>query len=163
MQVIPYFYFPGNAEEAANFYKIALKAEISGLMRYKDQPYPGMPDEIGNKILHAELLFKDNSIYISDSIGQNTIGDHVQININCDSEEQIRWIFDHLKVDGTVSMDLQDTFWGALFGSLTDQYGVSWSLNYQKTVVEADAVAEVVELPDTDEAVDFAESLITPE
>lgn len=161
MQVIPYFYFPGNAEEAANFYKIALKAEISGLMRYKDQPYPGMPDDIGEKILHLELIFKENSIYISDSIGQNTIGDHVQVNLNCDTEEQIHWIYEHLKVDGTVSMELQDTFWGAVFGSLRDQYGVSWSFNYQKSVVEADA--KEAELSDTDEAVDFAESLITPE
>jgi PhnB protein len=135
MQVVPYIYLNGNAEEAIAFYQKALKTEVPQIMRYKEQPSPDMPAEYANLIMHAELITEGCTFYLSDAVGENSVkvGDNLQINLNCDSDEQIRWIFDHLTEGGQVRMKLEDTFWGALFGSLTDQFGITWSLNFQKT------------------------------
>lgn len=135
MQTVPYLYFNGSAEEAMTLYQKALKTETPQIMRFKDQPSEGLPKEYDNKVMHAELVAEGILIYISDAMGPNdvTVGDNVQINLNCDSEEQVKWIFDTLAEGGKIGMPLQDTFWGAYFGSLTDRFGVTWSLNFQKT------------------------------
>lgn len=134
MQVVPYLYFNGDAEEALNFYVIALKANPPEVMYYKQQPYPNMPAEFAEKILHAEMIADGCTFYISDAVGQNSVkvGNNLQINLNCDSEEQLRWIYENLSQGAQIQMELQDTFWGAVFAMLTDRFGVSWSLNYQK-------------------------------
>ncbi|HWQ88564.1 MAG TPA: VOC family protein [Desulfitobacteriaceae bacterium] len=135
MKAIPYLYFNGNAEEAMKFYVRAFKSNPPEVMRYKEQPYPDMPAEYAEKILHAEIITEDCVFYISDAVGQNTVkvGNNLQINLNCDSEEQLRSIYDHLSEGAQIRMELQDTFWGAIFAMLTDQFSISWSLNYQKT------------------------------
>lgn len=135
MEVVPYLYFNGNAEEAITLYQKAFKVEAPSVMRFKDQPGAEVPAEIGEKILHAELITPGGTLYFSDSFGENSVkvGDNVQININCDSEEQIRGIYTRLSEGGLVLMPLEDTFWGALFGSFTDRFGITWSLNFQKT------------------------------
>lgn len=134
MQVVPYFYFNGNAEEALKFYADVFKAKAPAIMRYKDQPSPNLPVEHEEMILHSELIIQNSTFYISDAVGDHAVkvGDNIQINLNCDSEEQIQGIYEQLKTGGQVRMPLQDTFWGALFGSLTDQFGITWSLNFQK-------------------------------
>jgi PhnB protein len=134
MQVVPYLYFNGEAEEAMNFYVKALNANPPELMRYKQQPYPNMPAEFVEKILHAEIIADGCTFYISDAVGQNSVkvGNNLQINLNCDSEEQLRWIYENLSQGAQIKMELQDTFWGAIFAMLTDRFGISWSLNYQK-------------------------------
>jgi len=58
---------------------------------------------------------------------------NVQINLNLDSEEEIRRIFEGLSAGANITIPLQDTFWGAIYGALTDQFGVNWSFNHQKT------------------------------
>lgn len=135
MQVVPYLYFNGNAEEAIALYKVALRTKEPQIMRYKDQPSPDMPKEMEEKILHCELAYEGGAFYVSDAMGEHSVavGDSVQINLNCDSEEEINWIFSHLAEGGHVRMPLEDTFWGALFGSVTDKVGVTWSVNYQKS------------------------------
>lgn len=134
MQAVPYLYFNGNAEEAIFFYQKAFKAQEPSIMRYKEQPGTEIPKEHENMIMHAELKANGSTFYISDAASEKIIvGDNLQINLNCDSEEEIRWIFDHLIEGGQVRMKLEDTFWGALFGSLTDRFGITWSLNFQKT------------------------------
>lgn len=134
MQMIPYFYFNGNANEAIEFYREVFKAGPVNLMKYKDQPYPGMPEEHAEMILHAEIVFGNNTIYVSDAVGERKVkvGDNVQVNLNCNTEPEIHIIYEQLKEGGVVRMPLQDTFWGAVFGSLTDRFGITWSLNYMK-------------------------------
>jgi len=137
MQTVPYLYFDGNAEEAIALYQKALKTKDPQIMRFKDQPSPDLPAEYEDKVMHAELIADGIVIYVSDAVGSYKvqIGDNVQINLNCDSEEQVNWIFKTLSEGGKVGMELQDTFWGAYYGSLTDRFGVTWSLNFQKTPV----------------------------
>lgn len=131
MQIIPYFYFDGSAEEAINFYTKVFEAEITGIMRFKEQPGVDVPLEVAEKIMHAEIIIGGHSIYISDSDSELKIGENVQVNINCDSEEEIRRFFDGLSEGAEITMPLGEQFWGALFGALTDQFGISWSLNFQ--------------------------------
>lgn len=134
MQAVPYLYFNGNAEEAIALYQKALKAKEPEIMRFKDQPSPDLPAELENRVMHAEVAAEGVSIYISDSMGEEIqVGNNVQINLNCDSEEEVRWLFDTLVEEGKVEMDMQDTFWGAFYGSVTDRFGVTWSFNFQKT------------------------------
>jgi uncharacterized glyoxalase superfamily protein PhnB len=74
----------------------------------------------------------DQLIYFSDYIGV-TKGDIVSLNIECESEEEIKKYYERLKEESKVEMELQDTFWGAKFAHLIDKFGVNWSLNYQKS------------------------------
>lgn len=131
MQVIPYFYFDGTAEEAINFYSKVFNAEINGIMRFKEQPGVQIPAEIAERIMHAEIIISGHPIYVSDSRDHLKIGENVQININCDSEEEIRRLFNALSEDASVSMPLEKQFWGAIYGALTDKFGISWGLNFQ--------------------------------
>ena len=133
MQVVPYLYFNGNCEEAYNFYFEALGGEKTDIMRYGDQG-PEVPPEVAKRVMHTELKLGDNLIYFSDtsSEGEHQIGSNLQINLNLDSEAEIRKVYEGLSQGATVTMELQDTFWGAIYGALVDKFGVSWSFNYMK-------------------------------
>jgi len=133
MKVIPYLYFNGNCEDAFNFYHEVLGGEKAAIMHYGDQG-PEVPPEIAKRVMHTELILGDDLIYFSDTTeeGEHQIGSNVQINLNIDSEAEIRKIFDGLSAGATVTMPLQDTFWGAIYGALKDKFGVEWSFNYTK-------------------------------
>jgi len=60
------------------------------------------------------------------------VGNNLQINLNCDSEEEMRKIFSGLSEGATITMPMENTFWDALFAVLTDRFGISWTLNFQK-------------------------------
>mgnify|MGYP001767292522 FL=1 len=60
------------------------------------------------------------------------MGNNLQINLNCDSEEEMRKIFSGLSEGATITMPMENTFWDALFAGLTDRFGISWTLNFQK-------------------------------
>ena len=131
MQVVPYLYFNGNCEEAFAFYSEVLGGSKSEIMRYGDQG-EGIPEEIANRVMHAELTVGVNMFYLSDTSveGEYQAGSNVQINLNIDTEEEIRRVFEGMAVGANVTMPLQETFWGAIYGALTDRYGVSWSFNH---------------------------------
>jgi len=129
-QLNVYLCFPGTCEEALNFYKNALGGDIVSIQRFGDSPVDASEAD-KQRIMHAE--FKADGIYFmaSDSMpGQPTRpGDMVSLSINLtDAAEQER-IFNRLSEDGTVGMPLQETFWGAFFGMVTDKYGIHWMLN----------------------------------
>lgn len=131
MQVVPYLYFDGNCEEAFGFYADVLGGAKSDIMRYGDQG-EGIPEEIAKRVMHAEITVGDNLFYLSDTSeeGEYQPGSNVQINLNIDTEEEIRRIFEGLSAGANITMPLQETFWGAIYGALTDRYGVSWSFNH---------------------------------
>jgi len=138
MKTIPYFYFNGNAAEALEFYTKIFKAESPHVMLFKDMPGADLSSPFADKILHAGITLDSDVYYVSDAVGKNevTIGNNLQINLNFDSEGELRRIFTGLSENGTITMPLEDTFWGAVFGSLTDQFGISWTLNFQKSVAD---------------------------
>jgi PhnB protein len=134
MKMTPYIMFSGDAEEAMAFYKDALGGEITGVMRYKDEPGdPSGHRALPDKILHGELVFGGMNMYFSDQASPLTQGDILSITLDCDSPEQQRRIWEALKVGAkSVDMELADTFWGATYGMLVDRFGVGWGLNLTK-------------------------------
>lgn len=132
MKLTPYIHFQGNAEEAINFYTEALGGSVIAVTRYGDSPVPS-DEDYKQKIMHGRIQFGENVIMISDVFKGNTIktDGNIQLSIELTEEGQIDTIFKKMAEGGTVTMDLQDTFWGARFGMLKDKFGVSWMFNYE--------------------------------
>jgi uncharacterized glyoxalase superfamily protein PhnB/uncharacterized protein YndB with AHSA1/START domain len=142
-RVSTYLNFPGTTEEAFLFYKSVFKTDFKekGLQRFGDfPPQEGMPplSEADKKlIIHAELEILGGHIIMAtdspESFGMKvTYGDNMHINLDPDSREEAKRLFDALSQDGKVSMPIQDMFWGAYFGSFTDKYGINWMVNFIK-------------------------------
>ncbi len=138
-QLNPFVRFnDGKCVEGMNFYKDCLGGELE-FMTVKSSPMAkDMPEEKQDYIMHSTLT-KDNWVLMgSDMMMEKAVmGDHIGISLNCESDEEIKTIFAKLSEGGEVFMPLEDQFWGALFGVVTDKYGVEWMLNFQKTPVKA--------------------------
>ncbi len=134
MRIVPYLNFGGQAEEALHFYASALGGKASDIMRFGDNPFPGMPEEMKNFVMHTELHFDDFYFYLSDTFDPENInrGNAHTMHIDCDSEDQLRSFFGALREGATTVKEPEDTFWGAIYGDLVDKFGVQWSFNYQK-------------------------------
>ncbi len=133
MKLIPYLGFNGNCEEAINFYKEAFEGEIVQLGRYGESPMETAND-LKDKIMHARLQFGDTLIMFSDMMGEKDAdaGNMISLSIDCDSIEQLEKVFPKIADGGKITMPLQDQFWGARFGMLTDKYGIHWMFNCEK-------------------------------
>lgn len=132
----PYLNFPGNTEEAFNFYKSVFGGEFLSLQRFQDTPHAGdVPQGGKTKIMHISLpIGKGNLLMGTDaleSFGQKlTFGNNMYIAIQPDSREEAERLFNGLSAGGDVEMPLQDVFWGAYFGSFRDKFGIHWMINY---------------------------------
>lgn len=134
-----YLNFPGNAEEAFNFYKSVFDGEFFMLQRYKDGPKTdgcgSAPPELAEKILHVSLPIGDNMLMASDALPPMcppvTVGSNVSLSLHPESEAEGRRLFDALSAGGTVQMPYQPMFWGAIFGMCSDRFGVQWMVNYE--------------------------------
>jgi len=132
----PYLNFPGNTEEAFNFYKSVFGGEFASLQRFKDTPDADkLPPGTANQIMHIALpIGKNNMLMATDapeSMGFSLItGTNQYICISPDSRDEATKLFNGLSSGGNVEMELQDMFWGAYYGSLTDKFGIKWMVNY---------------------------------
>jgi len=134
MKTVPYMYFNGNAVDALKFYEKVFQTKQPEVMLFNEMPGADPASPYGEKILHAEIVIGNDVYYVSDVVGNEevTMGNNLQINLNCDSEEELRKIFAGLGDGATITMPLENTFWDALFAGLTDKFGISWTLNFQK-------------------------------
>lgn len=134
--VNPYLTFNGNCEEAFNFYKSVFGGEFPYIGRFKDMPSETpIPDEVKEQIMHISLpISKETTIMgcdTNEAFGQTaTTGDNISLLINTDSEEEARRLFAALSDGGRITMPLDKTFWGALFGMFADKFGINWMVNY---------------------------------
>lgn len=133
MQVQPYLFFDGRCEEAIEFYKRALGAEVTMLMRYKDGPQPSQPGMIPpgseNKVMHVSLKIGDSVVMGSDGhcLGKpNFEGFSLSVSVKDDAEAERR--FAALADGGEVRMPLAKTFFSSRFGMLADRFGVGWMI-----------------------------------
>jgi len=131
--LIPYLTFAGNCREAFEFYKEVLKGEITSIQTFGEAK-ANMGEQFNHYIIHAE--FRAENVYFMASDGMPGFvanpGNNVSLDIDLtDLNEQAR-IFEALSKGGKVDMPLQDTFWGAKYGMLTDRYGIHWMLNCPK-------------------------------
>jgi PhnB protein len=128
MQIQPYLFFNGRCEEAIDFYRTAVGAEATMLMRYKDSPEPtshGAPE----KVMHASLRIGDTTVLVSDGqcSGQlNFQGFALTLIASNDAEAQRR--FAALGDGGHVQMPLSKTFFSSKFGMVADRFGVLWMI-----------------------------------
>lgn len=131
--ITPYLFFRGNCEEAINFYKTVFKGEITYFQRFGEANMP-VEEDYKDKVMHATLSFEGGRLQFSDGAPHKDItpGDNVHLNLNFDNETKMRLTWGKLSEGGTVHMELQDTFWGAVFGQLEDKYGIRWMFNFQK-------------------------------
>jgi PhnB protein len=129
-QLNVYLAFPGTCEEALNFYKTCFGGEITSMQRFGDSPVESS-EEHKQKIMHAEFKADGMFFMASDGMPGQPVpsGEMVTLSINLtDGAEQER-IFNSLAEGGKVTMPLGETFWGAVFGMVTDKFGIPWMLN----------------------------------
>jgi PhnB protein len=134
MQVHPYLFFDGRCEEAIEFYKKALGAEVRTMMRFKDMPDPdqhGMvPPGSGDKIMHASLRIGEAEVMASDGECQGRpVFQGFSLSLDLSSEAEAEKVFAALADGGKIQMPLGRTFFALRFGMLTDRFGVHWMVH----------------------------------
>src|SRR5436305_28259 len=133
MQVIPYLIFNGNCQEALEFYTEVLGGNVSGISRYKDAPGENRMGMAGDKIMHSHINIDGNVLLMaSDGPGGGQGTGMAHLSLNFKDPDSIKAAYTAMQEGGRVNMPLQDTFWGATFGMVTDKYGVNWMFNYDK-------------------------------
>ncbi|MDO8787908.1 MAG: VOC family protein [Sulfuritalea sp.] len=134
MQIQPYLFFEGRCEEALDFYRSVLGAEITLLMRYKESPEAPPPGCLApgseEKVMHASVRIGETTIMASDGMCQgkpNFQGFSLALNVA--GEAEVDRIFNALAKGGEVRMPLAKTFWSPRFGMVADRYGVGWMVS----------------------------------
>ncbi len=129
MQVQPYLDFDGRCEEAIEFYRTALGAELTMLMRFKDSPEPHDPRMTapGDKVLHASFRIGTTTLLASDGrcAGQRSF-QGITLSLTVSNDAEAERLFTALANGGQVRMPLTKTFFSSRFGMLADRFGVSW-------------------------------------
>jgi PhnB protein len=131
MKVQPYLFFNGRCEEAINFYKKALGAEVLMLMRFRenpDTPPPGMvPPGSEDKVMHACLRIGETEVMASDGMcSGNAAFTGVSLSLEVPNEAEADRLFNALGEGGQVQMPIGKTFFSPRFGVVADRFGVSW-------------------------------------
>lgn len=128
-KVSPYLNFDGNGEQAVKFYETVLGAKVEALSRMGDMPGSNAPPEDKDRLLHALLrLESGDAIMASDTMKGMplSVGNNTHITLDFNDVDDMNQKFEALAAGGKVTMPLNDTFWGARFGMLTDKFGINW-------------------------------------
>jgi len=133
MPVQSYLFFDGRCEEALEFYKHALDAEVTFLMRFRDAPEPPPPGAIApgseNKVMHAEFRIAGTTLLASDGdCNGKPAFQGMSLAVTLPSAAEVERAFAALAEGGQVQMPLGKTFFADRFGMLTDRFGVGWTL-----------------------------------
>ena len=131
MQIQSYLFFDGRCEEALEFYRKALGAEVTMLMRYKDSPEAPPPDKLApgseNKVMHSALRIGDAVLMASDGNCQGKPSfQGFSLSLTVPDEARANRYFAALADGGQVQMPLAKTFFSPRFGMVADRFGVSW-------------------------------------
>ncbi len=131
MPVSPYLFFDGRCEEALDFYKKALGAEVTMLMRFKENPDPmppGMcPPGSGDKVMHASMRIGGTEVMASDGHAKgNPEFKGFSLSVTAANAAEADRFFNALADGGKVVMPLAKTFYSPCFGMVADRFGVGW-------------------------------------
>lgn len=133
MPIEPYLFFEGRCEEALEYYRRALGAEVEMLMRYEDSPEPIQgkappPD----KVMHASLRIGDARVMASDGFASGKPSfQGFSLSLPVKSEADAERVFGALADGGQVKMPLTKTFFAKRFGMVADRFGVSWMVIHE--------------------------------
>lgn len=130
--ITPYLSFNGNAKEALNYYQEVFDGEV-WLQTFGEADFP-TPPEADDRVMHGQfkkdaLFFMVSDCFVGSSV---EIGSNISLVLECSSEDEIQSLYEKLKQQSTVQMELSDTFWGAMYAKVKDPFGVTWDLNYKK-------------------------------
>jgi PhnB protein len=133
MRIETYLFLNGRCEEAVEFYKKALGAEVLMLMRFKESPEPPQPGMIPpgseNKIMHVSLRIGDATVMASDGrCGGQPSFQGFALSLTVPNEAKADRLFSALADGGQVQMPLAKTFFSPRFGMVADRFGVSWMI-----------------------------------
>jgi PhnB protein len=132
-----YLNFNGDCREAMTYYQECLGGDLDFQTLGGSPMEANMPEESKDSILHSSLTTPGFVIMGSDmGCGGLIDGTRMSMCLDCVSEEQIRTLYDKLAAGGDAKHPLENMFWGALFGDLTDRYGHPWILNYTIPVLQ---------------------------
>jgi PhnB protein len=136
MQVQPYLFFDGRCEEALEFYRRELGAEVTALMRFKDGPAqdssasgegcptPAVPPD---KVMHASFRVGDATILASDGECRGKASfQGFSLALTAPDGATAERLFAALAEGGQVQMPLTQTFFSSHFGMVADRFGVAW-------------------------------------
>jgi len=131
----PYLFFSGRCEEAVEFYRSALGAEVDLLLRYRDSPEPMPPESIPpgweDKIMHVDIRIGGALVMASDACGEAEAISGFAVALNVATEAESDRYFNALTEGGQVIMPLGKTFWSPRFGMVTDRFGVCWMVGVE--------------------------------
>ncbi len=132
----PYLNFPGNTEEAFNFYRSVFGGEFAGLTRFKDIPDGAkLNTKEKEMLMHISLpIGKGNTLMATDALESMghplKAGNNFSLSVETESKEEADKIFKGLSEGGKVTMPQGDTFWGSYFGMVNDKFGMQWMVSY---------------------------------
>jgi len=129
----PYLFFNGNCEEALEFYKKAIGAEVEMVMRFKDSPDPHPPGMVPpgweSKVMHTSFRVGQTTIMASDGCpGEGGGFKGFSLSLTVPSESEADRVFAALAQGGEVKLPLTKTFWSPRFGMLQDRFGIGWMI-----------------------------------
>jgi PhnB protein len=128
MTVMTYLFLDGRTEEALDFYKKAVGAEVTTLMKFKESPDKSqIPPGADDKVMHAVFRVRDTPIMISDGMNNGSPKfDGFALSVNAKDVAEAQKYFNALLEGGEVTMPLAETFFAKTFGMLKDKFGVHW-------------------------------------
>ena len=135
MTINVYLNFDGNCREAVEFYTQVFNTEKPQIMTFGESPsdpkFP-LPEEAKDLVMHTRLTISGSLVMFSDTFPGMpfTVGNNITLTIMSDNIDELTNWFNQLKVDGSVGMELQETFWSKCYGMVTDQFGVNWQVSY---------------------------------
>ena len=125
-----------DAAEAIEFYKRAFGATERARM-----PFPGglighAELEIGDSVLMLSDAFPESSTRPPNELGGTTSSVHLFV-------EDVDAVVGKAVAEGaTVTMPVDDMFWGDRFGTITDPFGHSWSIATHKEDLTPEEIEE---------------------
>jgi PhnB protein len=130
MKVEPYLFFEGRCEEAIAFYSKAIGAELTMLMRFKENPEPcNCQPGTEDKVMHASFRIGDTTVMASDGRCQGKAAfQGFSLSISVKDESDAERFFSALSEGGEVMMPLAKTFYSPRFGMVTDRFGILWMI-----------------------------------
>ena len=132
-----YLHFNGNCREAFDFYRSVFGGDFSILQTFGEAPAEmAVPEDEANNIMHVSFPIGTSVLMGSDV--PSTYGSpapeegNMTISYASDSREETDGLFAKLAEGGTVTMPMQDMFWGSYFGACIDKFGVNWMFDCQR-------------------------------
>lgn len=134
MQINTYLTFNGNCRKAMTFYQECLGGELTFQTVGESPLSTKMPKQMKDCMLHSTLTKGALVLQGSDMVPQTGLvkGNAVSLSLDCSSEDELKNCYAKLSADGKADHPIEDTFWGALFGDLTDKFGNHWLLSFDK-------------------------------